>query len=181
MLSIASVVEGHGEVASLPILIRRILSETDPPRFAEILQPIRKSRDSLLRPKELEKAITLAAGRICHKGAVLVVLDSDGDPPCRLGPQLLNRAREVTTSLPVRVVLAHCEWEAWYIAAITSLAGRRGLKSQLAAPADPESIRGAKEWLTKNMASNRIYSPAIDQPGICQHVRPRRSEASALF
>ena len=79
MLSIASVVEGHGEVTALPLLIRRILTELSPGNFANIHQPIRKSRDSLLRPTELEKAVELAARRINRDGVIIVVLDSDGE------------------------------------------------------------------------------------------------------
>jgi len=162
-LNIGAVVEGHGEVESLPILIRRILAEVDPTTSVKIPPPIRKSRDSLIRPNELERAVELAARRIDRKGAVVVVLDSDGDAPCQLGPQLLNRAQQAI-SLPVSVVLAHCEWEAWYVASAPSLAGYRGLKSPLASPTNPESIRGSKEWLSRNMTSNRQYSPVIDQP-----------------
>lgn len=181
MLNIAAVVEGHGEVASLPIVIRRILADADPPSFANIPQPIRKSRGSLIRPSELEKAVELAARRISRKGAVLVVLDSDGEPPCRLGPQLLNRARQAATSLPVRVVLAHCEWEAWYLAAVTSLAGHRGLKTPLVPPIDPESVQGAKEWLTRNMSSSRKYSSAIDQPAFAAIFDLKAARAAASF
>ncbi|MGC2660739.1 MAG: DUF4276 family protein [Bryobacteraceae bacterium] len=163
MLSIASIVEGHGEVEALPIVIRRILAEARPSRFANILQPIRKPRDSLLKANELEKAIELAARKTNRKGAIVVVLDSDGEPPCQLGPELLKRAVLAAAHLPVRVVLAHCEWEAWYLAAAVSLSGRRGLKSSLLPPNNPEAIRGAKEWLRANMDPSRTYSPAIDQ------------------
>jgi len=164
MLNIASIVEGHGEVEALPILVRRILTEADPGRSANICRPIRKPRDTLLRPGELEKATELAARKINRAGAILIVLDSEGEPPCQLGPQLLGRAQSVAANLPVRLVLAHCEWEAWYLAAASSLSGHRGLNSPLVPPFDPEAIRGAKEWLRKNMSPSRTYSETIDQP-----------------
>jgi hypothetical protein len=163
MLTIASIVEGHGEVEALPILLRRILAEADPGRTANIYRPIRRPRDVLLRSGELEKAIELAARKVNRTGAILIVLDSEGEPPCQLGPQLLGRARSAA-DLPVRLVLAHCEWEAWYLAAAASLAGHRGLNSPLAPPHNPEAIRGAKEWLRRNMSSSRTYSETIDQP-----------------
>jgi Domain of unknown function (DUF4276) len=161
MLNIATIVEGHGEVEALPVVIRRILAEAG--RFANVCRPIRQPRDRLLKTNELEKAIELATRRIDRKGAVIVVLDSDGEPPCHLGPQLLERAQG-SASLPVKLVLAHCEWEAWYLAAAHSLSGCRGLKNPLLPPSDPEAIRGAKEWLRRNMTANRTYSPTIDQP-----------------
>ena len=181
MLNIACVVEGHGEVAALPLLIRRILADSCPGKFANVYQPIRKSRGSLLLPDELEKAVELAARRVNREGAIIILLDSDGEPPCQLGPQLLNRAHRAAASIPVRVVLAHCEWEAWYLAAAASLAGQRGLKAPLSPPSDPEAIRGAKEWLTKNMTPGKKYSPAIDQPAFAATFDLEAARAAPSF
>jgi hypothetical protein len=66
--------------------------------------------------------------------------------------------------LPVAVVLAKREFESWFVAAAESLAGRVGLPADLQAPGAPESIRGAKEWLTERMLGSRSYSPTLDQP-----------------
>jgi Domain of unknown function (DUF4276) len=179
---IASIVEGDGEVEALPIVIRRILSESDPALVSDLRRPIRLPRSKLLKPGELEKAVELAARTIGGAGAVLVVLDSEGEPPCQLGPMLLKRAQQARRDLPVGVVLAHREWEAWYLAAMRSLAGRRGLRADSASPLDPESTQGAKEWLRKNMSEGRTYSPAVDQPafaGVFDLVSARRAPSFA--
>ena len=59
------------------------------------------------------------------------------------------------------MVLAKCEYESWFIAAIDSLRGTRGVWPDADVPPDPESIRGAKEWLRNRMGGR--YSPTADQ------------------
>jgi hypothetical protein len=66
----------------------------------------------------------------------------------------------------VAVVLAKREYEAWFLAAAESVAGLRSLTPDLAAPHDPESIRGAKEWLRQRMTEGSTYSPTLDQPAL---------------
>jgi hypothetical protein len=99
-------------------------------------------------------------------GGVLVVLDSDDDCPAQAGPNLLTRAAAVRVGLPIAVVLAKHEFESWFIAAAESIAGQLGLPADLQSPNDPESIRGAKEWLTGKMLGSRSYSPTLDQPAL---------------
>jgi ABC-type cobalamin transport system ATPase subunit len=70
---------------------------------------------------------------------------------------------------------------AWYLAAAASLAGQRGLKAPLSPPANPEAIRGAKEWLTKNMTPGKKYSPAIDQPAFAATFDLEAARAAPSF
>jgi len=72
------------------------------------------------------------------------MLDADDDCPATMGPELLKRARAAVPHTPVGLVLAKCEFEAWFLASAESLAGRRGLPDVLSPPANPESIRGQK-------------------------------------
>lgn len=95
---------------------------------------------------------------------MLVVVDSDEECPAISGPSLLERASVVRINLPVAVVLAKHEFESWFIAAAGSLAGCAGLRDDIQAPANPESIQGAKEWLTERMVGTRAYTPTLDQP-----------------
>lgn len=163
---IASVVEGHGEREAVPILIRRLITERDPSLAVEPLRPIRVPRSKLVKPGELERAVQLAALRAGTGGAVLVVLDADDECPKTVAPELLARARSVVSDLPVALVLAKREFEAWFVAAADSLRGKRGLPPDLESPADPEAIRGAKEWLASRMARGQRYSETLDQPAL---------------
>ena len=163
MLGLASIVEGKGEVQALPIVLRRLLSEMQALHVFNILEPILKPKDKLLRPAELEHAVDLASRKIARQGAILVVLDSDDALPCDLGPRLLRRAEEAASEIPVRVVLAHREWESWYMMAIESLSGKRNLLPKLTPPSGPEARRDAKGWLTQHMHAGRAYRPTVDQ------------------
>jgi hypothetical protein len=117
----------------------------------------------MAKPGELERAVRGAFLKNGFGGPVLVFLDADNDCPATLGPQLKKRAMAVAQGHNVLIIIAKCEFEAWFLAAAESLRGKQGLRDDLAAPPEPESIRGAKEWLRKNMAKERRYSESLDQ------------------
>lgn len=164
-MKVSSVVEGHGEVNAVPILVRRIAEQVAPLPL-RVNRPIRISRPNLLQKGGLEGALQLAVLQASPKGGVLVILDADDDCPATMGPELLKRAKAAVSHIPLGLVLAKCEFEAWFLAAGESLAGRRGLPDALSSPANPESIRGAKEWLSKQMPRGQIYAPAVDQAAL---------------
>ena len=93
-----------------------------------------------------------------------MLLDANGDCPAELGAALLRRARAARPDLLIEVVLAKCEYEAWFIAAADSLRGTRGISNAANVPPDPESIRGAKEWLRARMSGP--YSSTADQAAL---------------
>lgn len=164
-ISIACIVEGHGDVEAVPILVRRIVREIAPALTLQIPPPaIRVPRSSIVKPGELERAVQLAALKVRPPGGVLILVDADEDCPAELGPQLLERAKAARSDVPIAVVLAKQEFEAWFLAAAASLRGRQGLADTLEPPADPEGVSGAKEWLRARMVSNRKYSETVDQP-----------------
>jgi hypothetical protein len=164
MIPLASVVEGHGEVEALPILLRRFVAEWNVGLPIVALQPIRVSRSKLIKQGELERAAQLAAYR-ARAGGVLVLIDADDDCPAELGPDLLRRLQSVTED--GALVLAKSEFESWFIAAAESIRSCRGLRPDLTVPASVESIRDAKGWLTENMLDRRFgYSETLDQPAL---------------
>ena len=110
--------------------------------------------------------VEFAARNIRGQGAIFILLDGDDDCPAQLGPELLSRALQARSDLPIAVVLAKYEFEAWFLAAAKSLRGQRGLKNNLQPPNNPEGIRGAKEWLSQRREGTGTYSPTVDQPGL---------------
>ncbi len=164
MIRFGFVVEGEGEIEAVPLLVRRIIGELDPAAGVSYLRPVRVTKSRIVRHSELERAIELVRLGIGGAGAILIILDADQDCPAELGPRLLARAVPVARGCPVSVVIAKAEFECWFLAAAASLRGRRRLVEDLSTPADPESVRGAKEWLTHRMHPGNSYSPAIDQP-----------------
>jgi len=173
LVRIGCVVEGHGEYESAPILIRRIAEEFDRTIEVRVPHPVRMARSKLLKPGELERAVELAAINAGASGGILVLLDSDDDCPAELGPKLLERTRSARADMPSAIVLARREFESWFLAAARSLRGVRGYPEDLP---QPETIRGAKEWL----AARRRYAPRVDQAALtsCFDLKLARSARS---
>jgi hypothetical protein len=162
--TIATVVEGHGEVNALPVLLRRVAQELGVWDL-DLPTPYRMTRSRLVRAGGTEAAVEAVAPRVASRGGVLVLLDADDDLPCRLGPELLSRARLARSDPPVSVVLARSEFESWFLAAATSLSGCRDLPDPLEGPGEAEAIRDAKGWLSDRM-SGHPYKPAVDQAAL---------------
>ena len=157
--SVVPVVEGHGEVRAVPVLIRRWLEfrryrnvdvHIDGPVRAPGRDALTASHDpARRRGVEHFTRIAFASG----SDAILVLLDADEDCPRDLGAALLERARGVLPEgFPVAVVVANREYEAWFLTALKSSAFRKALvESGLRAiqPAtfakDPESIADCKK------------------------------------
>ena len=163
-VKIGCIVEGESEVATVPLLIRRIAANLYPELPIVVPPPIRRPRNKVVKENELEKAVEFVTRQIGGQGAIFIILDSDKDCPAELGPALLHRASQARSDLPIAVVLAKHEFEAWFLAAAESLRGQRGLSDDIHSPNDPEAIRGAKEWLSHQMENNRTYSATTDQP-----------------
>jgi len=161
--SLALIVEGQGDVASIPLIVRRI-AEAEGIHAPRLVGPFRVQRYAIVRPGELERAVERAARSLGGSGAILVVIDADDDLPCRLGPSLTQRASAARRDVPSAVVIANREKEAWYLAAANSLRGRRGIPPDVDPPPDAEGVRGAKAWLAKVM--KRPYSEVADQPAL---------------
>src|ERR1017187_2807032 len=159
---IVAIVEGHGEYQAVPVLLRRLVTEMNPE--VTIGRPVRQSRGSLLKNDGLERAVQLAFIETGADGAVVVLIDSEGDCPAELAPALLQRARNARNDRRIAVVLAHQEFEAWFLASASSLRGLRRLPQDIDDHPDPESVRGCKEWLDARMPPNAKYSETADQP-----------------
>ena len=159
----ACIVEGHGDGLSVPIILRR-LAEGEGIFDLRVVGPFRIPRYAIVRAGELERAVERAARGLGGEGGILILLDADDDLPCQLGPSLASRAAAARRDVNTCVVIANREKEAWFLAAIESLRGRRGIPDQAAAPIDPEGVRGAKAWLAGMMG--RSYSEVTDQPAL---------------
>ena len=163
IVQIGCIVEGFGEVEAVPILIRRIAASLYQELRISIPNPIRVPRNKVVKEDELERVVEVTARKIRGTGAIFVLLDSDDDCPARLGPELRHRALQTRGDMPIAVVLAKHEFESWFLAAANSLRGQRGLKDNIQPPENPETVRGAKGWLNRQMTS-RSYRETLDQP-----------------
>jgi Domain of unknown function (DUF4276) len=164
-LTIACIVEGHGEKTGLPKLLYRI-AHRNSIWDLRVPTPHRVPRGSLTRAGGIERAVAAEANHVGGAGGVLVLLDADDDCPASLGPSLLERAREARSDKSIAVVLPNKEFEAWFIAAAPSLGGHCGLPNGLQVPSNPEGIRDAKGWLTDRRVDGLQYSPTVDQAAL---------------
>jgi len=151
---IAPIVEGKGEVEAVPKLLQRLFRQGHRHGFLVVNPAIRIKAGSFLNDDDYFRRYIELASRKAQdqpRGNVLILLDCEDDCAGKLGPQLLARARKVHSRVPFTVVLAQREYEMWFLAAAPSLRSVGGLPADLEAPADPEAIRGAKEWLAARM------------------------------
>jgi hypothetical protein len=167
-MNIQPIVEGHGEVPAVPELLRR-LRNTAEAYGMDVNPAIRKKRSDLVEESQVRKAVRLAMMQE-ECGAILILFDSDDDAPCEVGPRVQAWAQEEAQTeagqIPCEVVLAHREYEAWFLAAIESLRGVRGIRPDATSHPDPEGPRGAKGQLEQRMTARKSYSETADQPAL---------------
>ena len=72
---IVSIVEGHGELDAVPILLRRIAAAALPVGAVDVRSPIRVDRRKIVKAAELERAVELAARKAGAGGRILILLD----------------------------------------------------------------------------------------------------------
>ena len=166
MITIASIVEGHGEVAALPLLLRRIAGQVAAGRVVNASRPFRVRRQNFLKPDEVERSVEFVANRSGVDGRILILLDANSDCPKTLAAEIVERARQARGDRAIQVVLAKVEYEAWFLAAAESVADHRGIKPDVVSPSNPEAVQDAKGWISKRMEPGRSYSPSTDQPAL---------------
>lgn len=170
MTAIYPIVEGHGEVNAVPVLLRRIAREICERYDVEILSPHRVPRGRIVAhdARELKRAVNLGALKISHTrmfGVILVLLDADDDCPAELGPRLLQQISR--PDVVASVVVAKREYEAWFLAGAQSLRGKRNILDTAVAPEDPEAIRGTKQHIERHfLVPGAIYRETVDQPAL---------------
>lgn len=161
MRSIASIVEGHGEVSAFPVLLSRLMMCCGDEYF-NIQRPIRVHKDKLIRRDgELERYIELARRECGDDGWIFVLVDADDACPVELGKLLLDKIQDIGLRCGVSVVIANREYEAWFIASRSTLDGCRGFVDS-GGDVDPDSPRNAKKWVEERMIG-RSYSETKDQ------------------
>ncbi len=160
--TLVPIVEGHGEVQAVRVLLERLLETLG--RYdllGSVHRPQRKKRHKIVKEGELEKEVERAA-RIPGCQAILIILDADDDCPAVIGPELRKRALATRSDLHIEVCIAKRTYEAWFIGGASELAGKCGMLDELDPPDDPEGIPSPKGWI-KNRMKNKCYQETIDQ------------------
>jgi len=165
---IVPIVEGPGDVQATPVLLRKILFDRFDCYDIGIATPKNaRGRSSLDRPGGIEKFVEYAA-LTPNCGAIIVLVDADNDCAAELAEQICSRCKTVGVSVPIAVVCAVREYEAWFLASLHSIRGHsiRGglaLDKDVVYEGNLEALSGVKEWITQQMPSGRAYRETSDQ------------------
>ena len=159
------IVEGHGEVRSVPILVRRILDKHG--RFDVQLLPTQRRGEYPSVTKHF-KDYFLAA--IKDEAAILWVMDFDAreyDCPYREATGLIKRAHELRPGWPLKVAFLVKEYEALFLHdEKATRAVFPDIPAKTLFPTSPENIRGAKEWLSAQRPKGSAYKETVHQEKI---------------
>lgn len=172
-MNIVPIVEGQGEEAAVPELLRKLRNEAGLWNL-EVGRPIRQRRTQLVKKATLQAAVRIAAVR-ADCTAILVLFDADDDCPKECAPTLEAWAREAAGDKPCAVVIANREYEAWFLAGMEALRGRCRIRQEAVSHPDPESVRGAKEKIEEQMPPGASYSPPVDQVRLTAHLDCERA------
>jgi len=158
---IQPIVEGHGEVEAAPVLLRRLVNEAKVFDL-KVGKPIRKNRSELVNRESLLKAVKVALLKPGCR-AILILFDSDDDCPKDLAGTVEGWAKQEARNVPCAVVMAHREYEAWFLASIESLRGKHRIRLDAEPHPRPEGPRDAKGEFEQRMVARTTYSETADQ------------------
>lgn len=167
------IVEGYGELSAAHNLVNRLWSDLG-------LQPTvvwkpPKRGTALHTHAGIQKACALLRSE-SDCAAALLLRDEDDGCPATIGPTMAGWVEAEGLPFPVSVVLAHREFEAWFLPCLAKIAGRElreGLKLRDGVTFDenPEGKRGVKEWLTRHLyPAGKAYKPTLDQAALTRLV-----------
>jgi len=154
---IGSIVEGYGDRTALPLIVRKIahnLGVFD----IDIRTPHRLNRSDMTTPKVGAAARIQRAG-IGVDGFVIVLYDSDDDDPETTETATRKIISEAGEDAIVCVAVR--EFEAWFLAGISSLRGAASVRDDASFDGDPESPRDAKGRLEDAMTET--YKETLHQ------------------
>ena len=149
---LASIVEGHGDVAAMPVLLSRLVRSLGVNAYFEIRPAQRVHKDRMIDPVAMGSYLNTAAAQIEGPGAIIIARDADDQAACILGPQILDVARSVRRDRDIIVAVFEREFEAAFVAAARSLGCNTG---------EAPSVRDAKGAVRRMLG--RKYTETVDQ------------------
>ena len=180
-LCVAPIVEGHGEVIAVRLLLERVWNELICGEYIEVLPPVRRPRTKLLRrdsqtsqtaidKDELIRAVGFAASKLRTKqkqlpgmtGLILVLLDAETDCSNHLVPAMADALPGVAPPIDCAIVLANPAFETWFAATACSLANHLRLCLPDDDITEPEQRRCSKKWIEDRFIGPK-YSETVDQ------------------
>ncbi len=186
MPKIVPIVEGPGEVEAVPALLWKLLAERD--RYDIQVETPQNAHGcgNLTKPGGIERFVQNAwTKRDC--GAVLVLVDADKKCPVEMAADFARRILALGVRFPVVIVIAKCEYEAWFLASLETIAGvplegGYALPAGLTYAGEVETHAGVKGWITDQFPQGRIYKETIHQASMTKLLdRERVRQRSRSF
>ncbi len=159
------IVEGDGDAAAVPRLIRETLRLHDIYDVGAAPRPKKNVElQKLRRAGELERFVQYALRD--DGDSVLVVLDCEDFDPIQIGSEFIARVSKLDADKKVGIILLKSEFETLFLYCLLEIAGHfpeyRWRPDQLVINGDPEVIRNAKGRISLAM-KERAYKPTRDQ------------------
>ena len=164
MQKIVPIVEGDGEVDSVPRLITRILNHYDWSSTWYAGKAIRAGNPGYFK-KNIDRFLQVAALETDCSG-ILILFDLEDACPKQEARYLVQEIQKLHLIYPTSVVFAHREYEVWFLASLHTMAGNFGLPQDIACDRDIETIRDVKGWFTDRMPKKpqpKIYKETFHQ------------------
>lgn len=175
LIRILPIVEGHGELTSVPALLKRLADRNK--LYVNVDAPIRGHSSEMLKEYDagnfgIEKQIRIALHMRDDFDVLFIFIDADvlPEPICTFFQRFYKFCSDqVPHEKQICIVFPNKEFEAWFLGGITSLAGKRNIPDVVQPVQNPEDIRGAKEKF-RNLTSNKIYDSITDQAAFVHHL-----------
>jgi hypothetical protein len=177
-ISVAPIVEGHGDASAVRTLIQRIAAEFLGECVFDVLQPIRVPKSKITQDTvELFRAIDLAALKLAsamNQGLVLLMFDADSDAACELAPKLLGTVLRARSNLDFSCVIAVKEFETWLVGGAETMSDVLVPGFEASIPHDPERQGVGKGWIEEFINAAK-YSESVDQVRLTARFDLRRA------
>lgn len=163
---IIPIVEGHGEVEAVRVLLSRIWLELLGGSYLHVLKPLRLSRGKIVKPEELSRYTELARRKLANEAdydncCVLLLFDADDDLPCVLAGKVSGSISDHWDGTLFSCVIASKEFETWFVASADQMTDEF-LDVDSAMAESAESDGRGKRWVERHSLGS--YSETADMP-----------------
>lgn len=163
---IISIVEGDGEVDAFPHLVQQLLKKRGVNGFVVPRAKNSHGGSNLKKEGGLERFVRYAWMEKKCAGVLVLIDGDDSDWPCakKLAVSLAARVAKLGALKPTAVIVATQEYEAWFLASADTITSQCSLfLKTVAFDGEPESKRGAKQWLAAAMPKGSTYKETEHQ------------------
>jgi hypothetical protein len=157
------VVEGKGEAYAAPTLVRRLIYELGVYTVGVKGRARFCPRNRMIASESFFKNEFDNVRADPEATALLYLFDADDDCARHHILRMNQWADEAAAGIPWGIIMVTREYEAWFLAAIESLRGQRGIPLDATYPDNPELKRDAKGEMRRFLPT---YSPTVDQTGL---------------